>query len=95
LCCPRCDAIDSLVWRPAGGASRQGAALGGILLDQLPAAEAIAPAAPAPQPAPGAPTGPIPHGSTATGQVAAAGPETKPGKPAPIGASVDAARLVN
>ncbi len=26
LCCPRCDAIDSLVWRPAGGASRQSAA---------------------------------------------------------------------
>ena len=39
LCCPRCDAIDSLVWRPAGGASRQSAALGGIVLEQLPAAE--------------------------------------------------------
>ncbi len=49
LCCPHCDAIDSLVWRAAGGASRQGAALGSIILDQLPAAEAPAPvAAPAP-----------------------------------------------
>jgi HemY protein len=95
LCCPRCDAIDSLVWRPAGGASRQSAALGGILLDQLPAAEAVAPAAPMPQPAPSAPSGPIPHGSTAAAASAAAGSDAKPGKPAPIGASVDAARLVN
>jgi HemY protein len=79
LCCPRCDAIDSLAWRATGGAARQGAALGaalgGTVLDQLPLAETPAPAAhpstaqppaahpPVPQPAPGAPTGPIPHGS--------------------------------
>jgi len=102
LCCPRCDSIDSLVWRATGGASRQGAALGGMVLEQLPAAEPLAPtAAPAPapsppQPAPGAATGPIPHGSLAgTEPVPAPGSEAKAGKPAPLGASVDAARLVN
>jgi HemY protein len=98
LCCPRCDAIDSLAWRPAGGASRQGAALGGIVLDQLPAAEMPAPAMPlapaAPQPAAATPPGPIPHGSFAEPAPAAAG-DSKTGKPAPLGASVDAARLVN
>jgi HemY protein len=99
LCCPRCDSIDSLVWRAAGGASRQRAALGPVLLDQLPAVEAAAPAAapagPAIQPVPAAPSGPIPHGSTATTSSAAAGDDAKPGKPPAIGASVDAARLVN
>jgi HemY protein len=99
LCCPHCDAIDSLVWRPAGGASRQGvAALGGLVLDQLPAVEAPTPAVAPPQPAPTAPTGvapgPIPHGSAA-GAAAPPAPDAKPGKPAPLGASVDAARLVN
>ena len=102
LCCPRCDAIDSLVWRPTGAAPRQGAALGGIVLEQLPAADAAAPALHPtqsqpqsqvqPQPAPGAPAGPIPHGSTAPAPPPA---ETKQPQPAPIGASVDAARLVN
>ncbi|HEV8389403.1 MAG TPA: heme biosynthesis HemY N-terminal domain-containing protein [Dongiaceae bacterium] len=99
LCCPRCDSIDSLAWRATAGAPRQGAALGGIVLDQLPAAETAAPAltptAPAPQPPPSAPAGPIPHGSTAPGAAVAPGGDAKPGKPAPIGASVDAARLVN
>jgi HemY protein len=102
LCCPRCDSIDSLVWRAAGGASRQGAALGGVLLDQLPAVEAPAPVTaaapppPAPHPAPLAPSGPIPHGSLAASETApAAAGEAKPGKPVPLGASVDAARLVN
>ena len=99
LCCPHCDAIDSLVWRPAGGASRQSAAaLGGIVLEQLPAAEAPAPAVPAatvsPQPSAAKPAGPIPHGSLAEPAPTAAG-DAKPGKPAPLGASVDAARLVN
>ncbi|MGH6890772.1 MAG: hypothetical protein ACREEP_00790, partial [Dongiaceae bacterium] len=103
LCCPRCDSIDSLVWR-AGGGTRQGI-LGPALLDHLPAAEAtaspapapaIAPAAAAPQPAPGAPTGPIPHGSTGAPVGAATWEsEAKPAQPAPIGASVDAARRVN
>lgn len=97
LCCPRCDAIDSLAWRPAGGASRQGAALGGIVLDQLPAAEPpavpLAAAPPQPATAPVSP-GPIPHGSIAEPMTAAAA-DVKTGKPAPLGASVDAARLVN
>ena len=98
LCCPRCDAIDSLVWRATGGAPRQGAALGGVVLDQLPAAEApvAAPSGLPPQPAPGAPAGPIPHGSApAAGTAMAPSAEAKPATPAPIGASVDAARLVN
>ncbi|HET6156784.1 MAG TPA: heme biosynthesis HemY N-terminal domain-containing protein [Dongiaceae bacterium] len=97
LCCPRCDSIDSLVWRPAGGAPRPGAALAGIVLDQLPAAEAAAPLAPAAQPAPisSAPAGPIPHGSTAPAGSAPRETKAEPAKPAPIGASVDAARLVN
>ncbi len=96
LCCPRCDSIDSLVWRAAGG-TRQGA----VLLDHLPPAEAAAPViapaglAPQPAPAPGAPTGPIPHGSSGAPAPAAREAEAKPGQPAPIGASVDAARLVN
>jgi HemY protein len=97
LCCPRCDAIDSLAWRATGGASRQTAALGGIVLDQLPAVEA--PAAPAmapaaPQPAPVTPPGPIPHGSLAEPAPTAVS-DAKTAKPAPLGASVDAARLVN
>ena len=104
LCCPHCDAIDSLVWRPAGGASRHGAALGGIVLDQLPAVEAPIPAAATavapPQPVPAASAGvvpgPIPHGSVAaSGTAVPPAAEAKPGKPAPLGASVDAARLVN
>jgi len=104
LCCPHCDAIDSLVWRPAGGASRQSAALGGIVLDQLPAVEApipaAAPAVAPPQPVPAAPAGvapgPIPHGSVAaSGPAAPPAADAKTGKPAPLGASVDAARLVN
>jgi len=100
LCCPRCDAIDSLVWRATGGAPRQGAALGSVLLDQPPAEEALAPAAISSglptQPAPGAPSGPIPHGSApAVSSAAAPGAEAKPDKPVAIGASVDAARLVN
>ena len=99
LCCPHCDAIDSLVWRPAGGASRQSAAaLGGIVLEQLPAAEAPAPAMPVaaapPQPAAAKPAGPIPHGSLPEAAPATAS-DAKTGKPAPLGASVDAARLVN
>ena len=101
LCCPRCDAIDSLVWRPAGGASRHSAALGGIVLDQLPAVEAPIPTTVAPpQPVPAAPAGvipgPIPHGSAAgSGTAAPPAADAKSGKPAPLGASVDAARLVN
>ncbi|MEZ5831911.1 MAG: heme biosynthesis HemY N-terminal domain-containing protein [Dongiaceae bacterium] len=102
LCCPRCDAIDSLVWRATGGATRQGAALGGLVLDQLPAVEAPAPAVPppapasAPKPIPSAATGPIPHGSPPPAAPATPpAAEEKPSKPAPIGASVDAARLVN
>jgi len=104
LCCPHCDAIDSLVWRPAGGASRQSAALGGIVLDQLPAVEApipaAAPAVAPPQPVSAAPAGvapgPIPHGSVAaSGPAAPPAADAKTGKPAPLGASVDAARLVN
>ena len=98
LCCPHCDAIDSLVWRPAGGASRQSAALGGIVLDQLPAAETPTPAVSLtplpPQPTVTPPPGPIPHGSLAEPAPAAAS-NAKAGKPAPLGASVDAARLVN
>jgi HemY protein len=98
LCCPRCDSIDSLVWRPASGTARHGAALGGVVLDQLPAAEPVAVQpvpAPQPAPAPGAPSGPIPHGSTVAAGIASASGDAKPAKPAPIGASVDAARLVN
>jgi HemY protein len=96
LCCPHCDAIDSLVWR-ATGTPRQPAALGGVVLDQLPAAEPLAPATvPAPQPAAGTAPGPIPHGATApVGPVQPAATDVKPAKPAPVGASVDAARLVN
>jgi HemY protein len=98
LCCPRCDAIDSLAWRAAGGAARHGGALGGIVLEQLPAAETPAPAAPqaaAPsQPATATPLpGPIPHGSH--NEPASAASDAQSGKPAPLGASVDAARLVN
>ena len=94
LCCPRCDSIDSLAWRATGGPGRQGAALGGMVLDQLPAVEAPAPAAvhvAAPPPPPTAAPGPIPHGSLAS----PASAEPKPAQPAPTGASVDAARLVN
>jgi HemY protein len=105
LCCPRCDAIDSLVWRAAG--PRHGAALGGMVLDQLPAVEPSAPAAPKPAVTPAAAAapagtalpGPIPHGSAAPGLAAAEAAlvhaEAKPEKAAPLGASVDAARLVN
>jgi HemY protein len=99
LCCPRCDAIDGLVWRPA--APRHGAALGGMVLDQLPAAEPPAPAAPKPVVAPAAAApagtvlpGPIPHG-LAPAEAAPVHTEAKPEKAAPLGASVDAARLVN
>jgi hypothetical protein len=106
LCCPRCDAIDSLVWRPAGP-RHSSAALGGIVLDQLPAVEAPVPSAARPvvtPPAAGAPAGtvlhgPIPHGSPAPGLIVPEATlvhaETKPEKAAPLGASVDAARLVN
>ena len=97
LCCPRCDSIDSLVWRPTG-AARQAAALGGPVLEQLPAAEAPVAAAPATHlaPAPVVPAGPIPHGSVApAGTAAPASADARTGKPSPIGASVDAARLVN
>jgi HemY protein len=105
LCCPRCDAIDSLAWRAAG--PRHSAALGGMVLDQLPAVEPSAPAAPKPAVTPAAAAapagtvlaGPIPHGSAAPGLAAADAAlvhtETKPEKAAPLGASVDAARLVN
>jgi hypothetical protein len=123
LCCPRCDAIDSLAWRPT--APRHTTALGGIVLDQLPAAEAlpaaaasaVAPLHPAmaassagpampgstaagsmpPAPMAAGPTraGPIPHGSLSPAEPAPVPPEGKPEKPAPLGASVDAARLVN
>lgn len=105
LCCPRCDAIDSLVWRQAG--PRQSAASGGIILDQLPAGEApipLSPAAatPAPAGAPSAlshgpvPIGPVPHGSAAGAEAPPApAADGRAGKPAPLGASVDAARLVN
>jgi len=96
LCCPRCDSIDSLAWRATGGAPRGGAALGGVVLDQLPAAEAPVPVAAQtsapPQPTPAGPAaGPIPHGSLA----ATPASDASNSKPAPIGASVDAARLVN
>jgi HemY protein len=99
LCCPRCDAIDSLVWRAAAGAPRHAPQLGGIVLDQLPTAEVPAPvAAPvtaASQPAaPMTPPGPIPHGSRLEAAPEPAG-EAKPVKPVPLGASVDAARRVN
>jgi HemY protein len=88
-----------LIWRPAGGASRQSAALGGIVLDQLPPAETPAPAVPLAAPVPphpvvAPPPGPIPHGSLPETAPAAAS-DAKTGKPAPLGASVDAARLVN
>jgi HemY protein len=101
LCCPHCDSIDSLVWRPAAAGARAGAGLTGILLDHVPAREPAAPAptpAPAPpalQPAPAlaGPVGPIPHGSIGPAPTPAA--REAEGQPAPIGASVDAARLVN
>jgi HemY protein len=98
LCCPRCDAIDSLAWRPAS--PRSTAALGGIVLDQLPAAEAPKPvAAPLPVSQPVAPPlasppGPIPHGSVSEPAPAPAS-AAQSARPAPLGASVDAARLVN
>jgi HemY protein len=102
LCCPRCDAIDSLVWR-SGTGSRVDAALAAPLLDQPVAEPAIttlslAPAAPAAaHPAPAYPaggqtlSGPIPHGAGHAADTA----DPKSDKPVPIGASVDAARLVN
>jgi HemY protein len=104
LCCPRCDAIDSLAWRPT--APRHGpAALGGIVLDQLPAAEAptsLPPAAAgAPAPTPSAPHGaipiaPVPHRAAAPAEEPPApAAERRAEKPTPLGASVDAARLVN
>ncbi|MBL9034157.1 MAG: hypothetical protein JNN33_05285 [Rhodospirillaceae bacterium] len=105
LCCPRCDAIDSLAWRAGAASPRHGALEGGLLIDQAPEETAGllgagAAAFPASAPA-GAPLGPIPHGSAG----AQPGPKPGPaaGEPAPregaaaapIGASVDAARRVN
>jgi HemY protein len=104
LACPHCDAIDSLVWR-AGTMGQRGD--GGFLLEPavehapvtaflaastLPpmphgAAHAAAPVAP--------PPGPIPHGSPMVQPVPSPAPVRETTEPAPIGASVDAARRVN
>lgn len=102
LSCPHCDAIDSLVWR-TGASPQRGE--GDLLLEQaaepVPAAS-LPPARPAAAPAPAATpaaTGPIPHGSTAgraaAGPAAAGSAPRETPEPAPIGASVDAARRVN
>lgn len=89
LCCPRCDAIDSLRWRAGAAGPRPGALDGGLLLEQ--AAEEVSLPVAQPSPAATAPgaaaLGPIPHGS--------AGATREPAERAPIGASVDAARRVN
>jgi HemY protein len=104
LACPHCDAIDSLVWR-AGSIGQRGD--GGLLLE--PAAEPVPatafPAAgtlpPMPPTAAHAATsvapapGPIPHGSPVVQPVPSAAPARETAEPAPIGASVDAARRVN
>jgi HemY protein len=100
LACPHCDAIDSLVWR-AGTAGQRGD--GGFLLE--PAVESVPvtaflAASPLPQAAHAAapvapPLGPIPHGSPVVQPVPSPAPAREPVEPAPIGASVDAARRVN
>ncbi|HWA47868.1 MAG TPA: heme biosynthesis HemY N-terminal domain-containing protein [Dongiaceae bacterium] len=108
LTCPHCDAIDSLVWR-AGSVSARGD--GGLLLEAAEPAPAAAfltastlpPAPPlaahaatsvAPPPSP-IPHGPIPHGSPIVQPVPSATAVRETAEPAPIGASVDAARRVN
>jgi HemY protein len=105
LCCPRCDAIDSLAWRAGTSGQRHGALEVGPLLDQAPE-ESVGILGPSPitlgaVPAPATvgaapPLGPIPHGST--GQLTPApqaATQLDPAQTAPIGASVDAARRVN
>ena len=78
LCCPRCDAIDSLVWR-AGSFPRQASLEGGLVLDHAPAESGLlamtgvqpgaqgvgSGAGPSPATPVGGtpPLGPIPHGS--------------------------------
>ena len=71
------------------GRDRPGAVAGRGNAGTRPALAAVPP-----QPAAAKPAGPIPHGSLAEPAPAAAS-DAKTGKPAPLGASVDAARLVN
>ena len=102
LVCPHCDAIDSLVWR-AGSTSQRGD--GGLLLEPAePASAAAFLAASTLPPTPPAahaatsvapPPGPIPHGSPVVQPVPSPAPARETAEPAPIGASVDAARRVN
>jgi HemY protein len=109
LTCPHCDAIDSLVWR-AGSAGPRGDG-GFLLeppIEAMPAtafltASTLPPAPPvaahaatsvAPPPGP-IPHGPIPHGSPVVQPVPNPAAARETAEPAPIGASVDAARRVN
>jgi hypothetical protein len=104
LTCPHCDAIDSLVWR-AGSAGQRGD--GGFLLEQAsdaaPATAFLAAGTLPPLPPMAAhaatsvapPAGPIPHGSSEVQPVPSPATARESAEPAPIGASVDAARRVN
>jgi HemY protein len=110
LCCPRCDAIDSLTWR--AGAPRAGALEGGLLIDHAPEetggylggtpglqVPAYVPppygmAPPAPSASP-PPSGPIPHGTGIAQALPRDPAPPETAEKAPIGASVDAARRVN
>lgn len=104
LTCPHCDAIDSLVWR-AGSAGQRGD--GGFLLEQAsdaaPATAFLAAGTLPPLPPLAAhaatsvapPAGPIPHGSGVVQPVPSPATARESAEPAPIGASVDAARRVN
>lgn len=104
LSCPHCDAIDSLAWRAAAVSQRGD---GDLLLedatDAVPGAGLLPPAsAPLPPHAPAIPHGaiphgPIPHGSASIQPREAPSPDQprEAPEPAPIGASVDAARRVN
>lgn len=101
LCCPRCDAIDSLVWR-AGSAAQRHALDGGLTIEHAPEeAHGLLSAPPAgytaTAPAPGgaASSGPIPHGSSGLHGAGQPSGPVEPGEAVPIGASVDAARRVN